>query len=379
MLWLYLALSGALLWAGILLLPWCPWRAREVLDAGTTADRVDLSDITALIPARNEAETIQTTLAALGSQGAGIKTVLIDDQSHDGTAQVARATGHPSLRVVSIQALPAGWSGKLWALEQGRAHVDTPLTLLLDADIALCPGILPALRDKMKRDGLAFVSLMAMLRMQTAWEKLLMPAFVYFFRLLYPFHLSNKLSHRHVAAAAGGCILLKTHLIDEVGGFQALRDAMIDDCALARRVKALGYKTWLGLTHSVRSIRAYNTLAAIWNMVARSAFTQLRCSIVWLLVCTAIFVIAFWLPVAGLVFPSTGARLMSVMALGAMILSYIPTLRFYGRSPAWSLAMPLIGTLYLAMTWTSAMRYWRGRRSYWKERIYTKTLDLRSR
>jgi hopene-associated glycosyltransferase HpnB len=372
---IYLAFLGALPWAGVLLVPWGPWRVREVLDSKIDPqETIDLSDITVLIPARNESLTVQPMLQALDAQGAGMEIVLIDDQSDDDTIRFARAATQ-SLQIVSVHALPAGWSGKLWALEQGLKHVQTPLTLLLDADIELSPGILAALRERMQQDNLALVSLMASLRMQSFWERLLMPAFIYFFKLLYPFRLSNMPHCRQVAAAAGGCVLLRTRVLEELGGFHSLRDALIDDCALAERVKSLGYRTWVGLTHSVRSLRAYDDLAGIWNMVARSAFTQLRYSIVRLLACTAIFIAAFWIPPAALMLPDAVVKMVAATTLGAMMLSYLPTLRFYSRSPAWALAMPLIGSLYLAMTWTSAVRYWCGYRSYWKKRTYTKTLD----
>jgi hopene-associated glycosyltransferase HpnB len=211
--------------------------------------------------------------------------------------------------------------------------------------------------------------------MQGYWEKLLLPAFIFFFRLLYPFQLANDPKQRRVAAAAGGCILLETKLIDEIGGFAALRSALIDDCTFARRVKSLGARTWIGLTHSVCSVRRYDTLEAIWNMVARSAFTQLHYSTVALLGCTAVFLAAFWLPIAGLFLGDVAARTLAVVALLAMITSYVPTLRFYRLGSAWVMALPLIGTLYLAMTWSSALRYWRGQRSRWKDRVYGNTLD----
>jgi hopene-associated glycosyltransferase HpnB len=372
---IYLAFLGALPWVGVLLVPWGPWRVREVLDSKIDSqETVDLSDITVLIPARNESVTVQPMLKALDAQGAGMEIVLIDDQSDDDTIRFARAATQ-NLQVISVHALPVGWSGKLWALEQGFRYVHTPLTLLLDADIELSPGILAALREKMQQGDLALASLMASLRMQSFWERLLMPAFIYFFKLLYPFRLSNSPSCRQVAAAAGGCVLLRTRVLEELGGFHSLRDALIDDCALAERVKSLGYRTWVGLTHSVGSLRAYDDLAGIWNMVARSAFTQLHYSIVRLLACTAIFIIAFWIPPAVLMVPDAAVKMVAATTLGAMMLSYLPTLRFYSRSPAWVLAMPLIGSLYLAMTWTSAVRYWCGYRSYWKKRTYTKTLD----
>jgi hopene-associated glycosyltransferase HpnB len=369
--WTYLTLAGAAIWFGILLLPWRPWDTREVLEAGALPGEENLSDITALIPARNEEEFVAVSLAGLAAQGKPLSIVLVNDQSTDDTVQTALRTAKENLRIIKGESLPAGCSGKLWALEQGLPHVQTPLTLLIDADIELRAGILAALRNKMTENGLQFISLMAALRMVSFWERLFMPAFIYFFKLLYPFHLSNS-SYPRVAAAAGGCILLETRLLQEVGGFQALRGELIDDCALAKRVKSLGHKTWIGLTHSVLSHRPYNDLAAIWNMVARTAFAQLRYSTLFLLLCTVLMMTAFWLPIAGLFFPNPMAKVISAASLGAMMLSYLPTLKFYGVSRVFGLALPLIGSFYLAMTWTSAIRFWLREGSEWKGRSYTK-------
>jgi len=195
------------------------------------------------------------------------------------------------------------------------------------------------------------------------------PAFVYFFKMLYPFRLSNS-DFLGVAAAAGGCILLETRLIEEIGGFKAIRSELIDDCALAKRVKSLGYRTWIGLTHSVRSLRPYEDLAGIWSMVTRTAFCQLRYS-PWVLAgTTAIMMMVFWLPVAGLFFPVASAKVMSACALAALILTYLPTLKFYERSRGWAVTLPLIATLYLAMTWSSALHFWVGAGLRWKGRFY---------
>jgi hopene-associated glycosyltransferase HpnB len=369
--WTYLTLAGALIWFGILLLPWRPWDTREALDAASPATDEDLSDITVLIPARNEAPFLPATLAAIDAQGNGLSIVLVDDQSTDGTAEMARQISGQNLRIIQGKPLPPEWTGKLWALEQGADHLHTPLTLLIDADIELGPGILAVLRKTMITKNLHFISLMAALRMESFWERLFMPAFIYFFKLLYPFRLSNS-SFPGVAAAAGGCILLHTPLIRAVGGFAALRGELIDDCALAKRVKAHGYKTWMGLTHSVRSHRAYNHLAGIWNMVARTAFAQLRYSALLLFLCSVLMVSAFWLPIAGLFFPATAAKAIAAASLGAMMLSYLPTLKFYRVPGVWAAAMPLIGTFYLAMTWTSAIRFWRRKGAEWKGRSYMK-------
>ena len=363
------AITAAAIWLTILLLPWRPWSTSEVLDVSSPLPEVDLGDITVLIPARNEAETIKATLPALTAQGRGLNIILIDDQSSDGTGQVARKAVDENLLIIKGKSLPSGWTGKLWALEQGRSHIRTPFTLLLDADIEPLPGIIGELKRAMQERDVQLISLMAELRMETFWERLLMPAFIYFFKLLYPFRLSNTGTSR-VAAAAGGCILLETRLLHEIGGFDSLRGELIDDCALARRIKTLGYKTWIGLTHSVRSIRPYEKLRTIWEMVARTAFTQLHYSGLLLALCTAIMVLSFVVPGLGLFLPSGMAKFFSALGLAIMILCYLPTLKFYGLPGRWALALPLIGILYLAMTWTSAMRYWLGGGSHWKGRAY---------
>ncbi|MDX8410796.1 MAG: glycosyltransferase [Mariprofundaceae bacterium] len=328
-----------------------------------------MADITALIPARNEAACIGTTLRALGRQGPGLRIILIDDNSTDATADIARGVGMGDLGVLTGQALPHGWSGKLWALEQGREQVRTPLVLLLDADIELAPGMLNSLRGAMREKQTPFISLMAMPGLSGFWERLMMPAYVYFFKLLYPFALSNS-AFPKVAAAAGGCILMEARLLEEMGGFHAVKDELIDDCALAGRMKSMGARTWIGLTHSVISHRHGTGLADIANMVARTAFTQLRYSTSMLLLCTSLLVTAFWLPLAGLFSPLAEAWSMALAAYAIMIITYIPTLRFYGLPVYWAALLPLAATLFLAATWLSAIRYWRGERSRWKGRRY---------
>ncbi|MCG6917724.1 MAG: glycosyltransferase [Deltaproteobacteria bacterium] len=363
------ATLGAVIWLIILVLPYRPWSTREALDGVSNFPQEDLSDITVLVPARNEEEMIKTTLPALLGQGRGLHIILVDDQSTDGTFEIARQIGGKELLIILGEAPPAGWSGKLWALEQGRSHIETPLTLLLDADIEVKPGIIMELRRAMKERNVQLISLMAMLRMKTFWERLLMPAFVYFFKLLYPFRLSNSPGSK-TAAAAGGCILMETAVLNAIGAFASLRGELIDDCALARRVKSLGYKTWMGLSHSVRSLRPYNSLGIIWNMVARTAFTQLGYSKLALLFCTIIMLVSFCIPVIGLLLSPGYVMLLSAFCLAGMMLTYLPTLRFYGIAGWWALPMPLIGSLYLAMTWTSAIKHWLGETAHWKGRKY---------
>ena len=365
-----LAALSTLLWIVFALLPWRPWSNQEIVDAvnGNDGDEV-LKEITAVIPARNEAEVIQQTLGSVTEQGPGLRIMLIDDSSDDATIEKAHQVRSANLRIVQSQPLPTGWGGKLWALEQGRQLVGTPYTLLLDADIELDRGVVKALREKMRTEAAPFISLMAAPSMSVGWEKLLMPAFVYFFKVLYPFRLVN--SHRtKMAAAAGGCILMETRLLKQIGGFGSIRSAVIDDCALAMGVKSHGFKIWLGLTHSVRSVRRYQHLQEIWDMVARSAFAQLHYSAWLLILCTLAMVLVYEVPVVLVASQNIPIRFLSLISLGIMFLTYVPILRFYRRSWAWTLCLPLIAVFFLAMTWTSALRYWRGERTRWKGRVY---------
>lgn len=368
---------SAAIWGVILILPWFPWRNREVLQFPPTGAGTDLSDVTVVIPARDEVEVIGRTLAALKAQGAGLRVVLVDDGSADGTGEVARRVQGLNLTVLRNESLPPGWSGKLWALEQGVARVGTAYTVLLDADIVLRPGLLGALRDKMRNESIQFASLMASLRMTNFWEKLLMPAFVYFFKMLYPFALANS-PDRRFAAAAGGCIMLETALLSRIGGFSAIHGALIDDCTLAKTVKATGARTWVGLCRSVVSLRPYDTLADVWDMIARTAFTQLRYSAWLLTACTVLMLVLFWLPVVGLFAPDSAISLASACAAVLMVATYLPSLRFYDRGAGWALLMPVTAALYLAMTWSSALRYWHGECSRWKGRVYLSDMDASS-
>lgn len=364
----WLLLPGFLIWLSILVLPWRPWSTRESLDAGNESD-VDLSGITVLIPARNEEDVIARTLQSLKKQKTLGRIILIDDQSSDATVSEAEKTGLDNLHILSGEALASGWSGKMWALEQGRRKVDTDYILLLDADIELRTGTVAALLKKSQEDNLDLVSLMAYLRMQSFWERLLMPAFIYFFKLLYPFALSNSDS-KWVAAAAGGCILVKTEKLNQIGGFAALKDALIDDCSLARQIKNDQGKIWLGLSHSAVSHRPYESLETIWNMVARTAYTQLHYSILLLLLCSLLMFMAFILPVYAIFVTQLPFVLVSLLTLAFMIVSYNPVLQYYGQNPLWALALPLIGVLYLTMTWSSAIRHWTGTGAVWKNRAY---------
>jgi len=361
-------LPGLLIWISILLLPWRPWSTRESLDSQASQNH-DLSDITVLIPARDEALTIVETLSALKEQGDGLNVILVDDQSTDNTAELAKSTQLDNLRIISGTNMPEGWSGKLWALEQGRQHVETPYLILLDADIVLEKNLIPVVLEKVKNEQLQMLSLMACLKMQSFWEKLLMPAFIFFFKLLYPFHLSNK-SNSWIAAAAGGFIFIETHVLEELDGFKCIKNALIDDCSLAKQVKQKGHKIWTGMTHSAISIRSYETLPSIWQMVARTAYTQLFYSPLLLLLCTALMVAAFGLPMVALLQNQYLILTSGLVILGLQVFCYLPTLRYYSMNPLYALVLPFIGVLYLVMTWSSAYRYYFAKGASWKGRYY---------
>src|SRR3984885_7828236 len=363
-----LVVAGSLLWVALLLAPWQPWSARECREPESGPVERNLCDVTVLIPARNESAVIKRTLSALGNQSSGLQVILVDDQSSDETASLAVLTLGAGLLVLKGKPLPSGWTGKLWALEQGWRNTRTELILLLDADIELDPGMIGALKQKLTGESLHLISVMARFRMETFWEKLLAPSFIYFFKLLYPFSLGNN-PNSALGVAAGGCILVRSDALRNTGAFTSIRDAIIDDCALAASVKKSGGRTWTGLSLSVRSHRPYPHLSNFWEMVERTAFTQLRYSI-WLLLATTFGTApVLWFPWLGLFSSSFAVRWFAVAGFCAMISTYLPTLRYYHRAILWAPMLPFVGSLYLLMTWSSALRYWRGKRSEWKGRV----------
>lgn len=370
MVWADLAAVAASAWLALLLVPWRPWRTVERLEADPTAAmRAPLGDVTVLMPARNEAPLIGRSLAALAAQGSPLAVIVVDDGSSDDTAAVARAAGLASFALMQAPPLPAGWTGKLWALEQGRRAVTSPYVLLLDADIALAPGLVATLVEKARHERLALVSLMAAPAMSGFWDRWWMPVFIYFFKLLYPFRLANRRG-ASTAAAAGGCLLVATRALADIGGFGALRDAVIDDCTLARLIKARAAGgIWIGLSRSAVMLRATG-LAGLWRMVARTAFTQLRYSYTLLAVCAGVMLLMFVAPVLAIIVGGGAARAFGAAALAFMGVSYVPTARFYRQSPLSIPALPVAGIAFLLMTFTSALWYARGFRSRWKGRDY---------
>jgi hopene-associated glycosyltransferase HpnB len=369
-----LALLGALaalVWLTLLALPWQPWRNGQLLAARRDLD-TPLDDVAVLIPARNEAAVLPATLEAVCALP-GLQVCVVDDGSTDGTAEVVTivAQRHPEidLRVIRAPPLPPGWSGKVWAQHHGLQQLDRPLLLLLDADIVLAHGMLPTLREHLLCRGLDLVSIMASLPMIGIWEKLLIPPFIYFFKLIYPFGLSNR-EDSPVAAAAGGCILVRRSALAAAGDFAAIRDALIDDCALAARVKRSGGRLWTGQSLDVCCARRYHGLAPIWLMVTRTAFTQLRCSWSLLLLVSVLMAWLFLLPLAALASMQGLAAMTGALALLAMVLSILPCLLLYGQHPLWALTLPLAATVYLLMTWSSALAWLRGHRASWRGRDY---------
>jgi hopene-associated glycosyltransferase HpnB len=355
------------------------WRARERDEAWRDPDPAIWPNVVAIVPARNEAETIGRCVASLLRQDyAGrLSIVLVDDESDDGTAHVAQAAAsaceaEARLTIVTGAPRPVGWSGKVWAMSQGLQEVGSqappPKRLLFcDADIAFAPNALSALVRRAEAGDLALVSLMAMLRCESFAERALIPAFVFFFDMLYPFAWVND-PRRRTAAAAGGCMLADRLALLRAGGFEAMRDALIDDCALAALMKRQG-PLELALTRRVVSLRPYPRLADISAMVARSAYAQLRYSPINLVGVVAGMALTFLVAPLAALSASGPAALLGLIAWILMALAFLPMLRFYGRATSWGLALPLIAAAYLAFTLKSAYLYWRGRGGLWKGRV----------
>ena len=351
------------------------WLADQRLEEA--GDLTTWPDVVAIIPARNEAETIAKVISSLLNQDypGEVRVIVVDDNSDDGTVSETGASEH--LRVISGKSLEPGWSGKLWAISQGIESIDDVLSgsayvLLTDADIVHDPDNLKRLIFKAESEGRQLVSLMVKLRCESFWERWLIPAFVFFFQKLYPFPAVNDPA-RPTAAAAGGCMLVHRDTLADVGGIAAIRGELIDDCALARLIKAYG-SIWLGLARRTRSLRAYNSLSEIWDMVARTAFMQLNHSVSELLSTIMGMVVIYLIPpaavISGMMMDGEYLMAMGGVAWGFMVAAYAPTLALYGFSPLHAFALPLVAGLYSLMTISSALRHWRGRGVAWKGRQY---------
>ncbi len=328
----------------------------------------ELPDVDIVVPARDEAGTIAAVIfSLLGQDYAGrFRVILVDDGSTDGTAALAGADSR--LTVISGAEKPAGWSGKLWAVSQGVVAGTAPVLLLTDADIVHDRRHVSSLVARLVSRRLDMVSEMVKLNCESLAERALVPAFVYFFQMLYPFSKVNNPQSR-VAAAAGGTVLIRREALNRIGGIEKIKGALIDDVALAVEVKKQG-PVYLGHSGLATSIRPYPHWGDIWAMVSRTAFTQLRYSAA-LLVLTLLGLTLVWLvPVYEIVFGHSWFFFAGVAAFGLAVLSYMPTLRRYGQSRFWALALPGIALFYMAATLGSAWRHWRGKGAAWKSRDY---------
>jgi hopene-associated glycosyltransferase HpnB len=341
------------------------WRSRPELVAGTPEE---FPDVDIVVPARDEAQTIRPVVdSLLAQQYAGnFRVILVDDNSSDGTGTLVGTASN--LRVIRLDSKPAGWSGKLWAVHEGIAASQAPILLLTDADIVHQPTHLSSLLCKLLGSRLDLVSEMVRLNCDSLAERMMVPAFVYFFQMLYPFARVNN-PRSGVAAAAGGTVLVRRDALSRIGGIESIKGALIDDVALAKAVKR-GGPIYLGHSRLAESIRRYPAFQDVWHMISRTAFTQLRYS-AWLLLLTVAGLAVIWLgPPFEALFGGGWRSCCGTAACLLAGLSYAPTLTRYHRNLLWALALPLIALFYLAATVASALNFWRGRGASWKNRAY---------
>jgi hopene-associated glycosyltransferase HpnB len=335
-------------------------------------------DVAIVVPARNEADVIARSIRSLIRQDytGPFKIFLVDDHSSDDTAKIAREVSEnlyqmARLVVVPAPELPQGWGGKVHAMQAGYDAVKAQMPqaeyiLFTDADIEHANDSLRELVMRAESGRLTLASFMVRLNCQTFWEKLLIPAFVFFFMMLYPFSQVRDREEK-IAAAAGGAMLVKRAALDQIGGFSQMRDALIDDCTLAKHMKAQG-PIWLGLSSRTVSLRHYADFDSIWNMIARTAYTQLSYSPLVLLVCVLGMVATFLLPVGAFIFGTDAVQLAGFVAWFLMAFAYMPTLRTYRQSSLLAWALPAIAFIYLMATLESARRYYQGIGGQWKGR-----------
>jgi len=369
--WVYLIVARGRFWRG------------GAGDISTPMPPASWPAVTAIVPARDEAGVIAESLRSLLHQDyAGqFSIIIVDDDSSDGTASAAKDAAASyrarSLTVLASHGPPAGWTGKLWALKQGIAAAEASqpdYLLLTDADIVHSPDTLAWLTAQAAAGNYHLVSLMAKLRCESLVERGHVPAFIYFFQMLFPFAWVSR-TESATAAAAGGCILVRADALARAGGIASIRNALIDDCALAAKLKASG-PIWLGLTDRVRSIRSYDRLSDVRQMISRSAYAQLRHSPLLLIAVMIGMTITFLVPPLLVIFASGWPRYLGLVAWLMMAASFLPTLRFYRISPLWAVALPGIALLYLLYTLDSAYRHWRRRGGQWKGRLHVEAPSL---
>jgi hopene-associated glycosyltransferase HpnB len=373
------AMIAVAIWLYLLVARGAFWRCTERDDA-ELPQPVRWPRVVAIVPARNEADGIAKSIGSLLQQDyrGPWSVILVDDDSSDGTADIARrlAGAGERLHVVTSRmtndGLPAGWTGKLWALEQGigaaMALPQSPdYVLLTDADIVHASDSVARLVARAQARGLVLASLMAKLRCESLAERVSIPAFIFFFQMLYPFASVNNPQSK-VAAAAGGCMLVRPDALRRAGGIAAIRGALIDDCALAKALKLQG-PIWLGLTERVASIRPYPAFDDIRRMVVRSAYAQLRYSPLLLAGTVVGMALTYLAPPLLTIFGSGIARICALVAWLLMVLAFQPTLRFYRLTPLWGIALPAVALQYLIFTLDSAYQYMQGRGGSWKGRV----------
>jgi hopene-associated glycosyltransferase HpnB len=358
------------------------WQVRRFDgDIGGSEQPRNWPRVVAVVPARNEAETITLCVESLvGQKYPGeLQIMVVDDRSQDGTGELARAaaqSGDGVGRVMILQAaeLQPGWTGKLWALQQGVAGATTfspHYFWFTDADIVHAPDTLQRLVRQAESQRLDLASLMVLLQAKTIPERLLIPAFLYFFLMLYPPKWTADDKSR-MAGAAGGCILLRRTALEQVGGISSIRSEVIDDCALARAVKGSGGRIWLGLTRKSISLRAYKRFGEIRDLIARTAFTQLRYSGLALFGTVMGMLLTYFAPVVLTFHRQPLVWRLGLAAWALMTTTYLPTVRFYQISPIWAPLLPAAALFYSYSTCLSAVRYWLGRGGQWKGRAQAK-------
>jgi hopene-associated glycosyltransferase HpnB len=363
---------SVMIWVGLLVGRGRFWSSGPTLAGGPT--RTWAGRVTAVIPARDEAEHVVETLQSLLGQDfeGDLRVVLVDDNSSDGTGELARGLNDTRLRVVKGQPLAAGWSGKMWAVHQGLQQPEAraaDYVLLTDADIVHAPGHVAALVAKAAGGPIDLVSEMVRLRCRSFAERTTIPAFIFFFQKLYPFRWVGS-PGRSTAAAAGGTMLVSRRALDAIGGVQPIRAALIDDVALAREVKRAGYGIWLGHAEEAVSGRTYAGFGEVWTMIARTAYVQLKYSPLALLGTCAGMALLYLTPVIATAIGTGLARWLGVAAWAMMAAAFQPTLRRYRQSPLWGVALPAIALFYVAATCGSAVRFYQGRGGSWKNRSY---------
>jgi len=342
-----------------------------------------LPNVAIVVPARNEAENIAQSVTSLLAQDyPAFALLLVDDDSSDGTADIARQTAvalgkQDRLTIVSGTPLPPRWTGKLWAVRQGIAAAEEKFApkylMLTDADIVHAPDTLSWLVAHAEEGSRVLTSLTARWRCGNLPERVHIPAFIYYFAMLYPFAWVNRADHA-MAGAAGGCMLVRADALRAAGGIDVIRDALIDDCALAAAMKKQG-PIWLGLTDRVVSIRPYTTWGEIRRMVARSAYTQLNYSPLQLIGCVAGLILTYMVPPVMALLASGWAQVFGIAAWALMAISFQPILRFYRLSPLWGVALPAITFLFMLYTLDSAYQYAAGKGGAWKGRVQAKAHD----